>query len=159
QQLGGPEACGDARALLDAVPPPADAAARARVSALRDGLAEAGALRQAGRYHESETLAARLVVEARLGGYSPALGEARLALGLAQMGLYHDAAARASFEDALPILAEAKDDARVAMVSIRLINSLGVGLSLPAEALALRPAAEAAVARAGGDPRQRALLL
>ncbi len=81
--LGGLSPCADAAALAAAIPPPADAAARARVDGLRSRLAEITALDDAGKYQDALALALPLVGEARATGYAPVEAEALLALGLA----------------------------------------------------------------------------
>jgi tetratricopeptide (TPR) repeat protein len=70
------DACDDLAALRAAVPPPADAATRARVDALRGRLAEGQALLAAGRYAQAAALVAPLVVECRAVGYGPLVAEA-----------------------------------------------------------------------------------
>ncbi len=112
----------------------------------------------AGRYQEAEAKAKDIIAAARATGYAPLLGEALLLLSFSQMSLYEDQAAEVTLEEAMVVLAVAKDDARVVMAWARLINVLGVGQSRPVEALALRTGAESALARAGGDRRLRALL-
>jgi len=157
-KVGELASCADARALLDATPPPADAATRARVAALRDRIAEANALDSAARYVDAERAYAAIVTDARALDYPPVLGEALMAMVTPQMNLYEDRAAKVALDEAMPLFARANDDRLLALAWIRLINVVGVGLSRPGDAVAMRQAAELAVVRAGDDLRQRALL-
>jgi tetratricopeptide (TPR) repeat protein/predicted Ser/Thr protein kinase len=80
-RLSGLEACADARALEAPVRPPADAATRAEVEALRTRLAEARALEHAGRYKEGLGAARALNERAGALGYRPLEAEASFLLG------------------------------------------------------------------------------
>jgi tetratricopeptide (TPR) repeat protein len=67
--------CSDIPALQAAVPPPADAATRARVAELRRDLAEVKALTDTGQWPAARRKAGPLVVAAEAAGYAPLLVE------------------------------------------------------------------------------------
>ncbi len=69
------ERCADAVALRAAVPPPADAGARARVAELETRLAEVKALTDTGKWLEAQRRVGPLVDAARTAGYKPLLAE------------------------------------------------------------------------------------
>ncbi len=156
-RLGELAPCADTAALLAATPPPTDPAVRERVGVLRERLQQGTALDAAGRYKDALAVLAAAVADARTLGYPPVLGEALNRLGRTQIQMYDDKAAEQTLEEALPILAAARNDLGVTQAWIYLIASIGVGLSRPADALALRISAETALARASND-RQRAKL-
>src|SRR5262249_44083033 len=68
-------------------------------------------------------------------------------------------AAEESLRDAVHLAAKAHDDARAAAAWTELVDLVGHWMSRPADGLALRAAAEAAVVRAGDTPALRAKLL
>ena len=67
--------CADIAALRTAVPPPANAAARARVAELESRLAEVKALTDTGKWIEARRRVGPLVDAARNAGYKPLLAE------------------------------------------------------------------------------------
>ena len=150
--------CADVRALEAAVPPPEDARTRERVEGLRVRLAEARAARDAG-VATGGPGAGEVVRAAREIGYPPLLGEALRELGDQEMLVSRPEQARIAFEEAIRVAARAKDDSLSASVWSRLIHAMAEGENRPAEALALRSAAEAAVIRADDEPRLRTALL
>jgi eukaryotic-like serine/threonine-protein kinase len=81
------ERCADATALLAPLPPPHEGEEAERVRTLRRSLAEAKALRDAGRYPEGLALAEPTVETARELGYWPLTAEAWLEVGLLRAGL------------------------------------------------------------------------
>ncbi|MCP4661808.1 MAG: serine/threonine protein kinase [bacterium] len=72
--------CADRRALMALVPPPQDEAARRRVKAIREQLAENRALEEAGKYPEALELAATAFAAAEELAYRPLVGEAHFRL-------------------------------------------------------------------------------
>ena len=82
--LGGLSTCADAEALKGVLPPPKDAATRARVQEVRGKVARAKALGVAGKYDESLKAATAAVVEAKELGYRPLDAEALYQLGVAK---------------------------------------------------------------------------
>jgi eukaryotic-like serine/threonine-protein kinase len=144
--------CADAEALAAAVPLPPDPVTRARVAGLRARLEEAAARRLAGRYADGLAMAAPVVEEARGLAYPPLLAEALFAAGLLTERGGDPSKAEGMLREALVTAARAHDDALGAHIVTELGFVIGDRLARPAEALALRPFAEAALARAGaGD--------
>ncbi|HKA89086.1 MAG TPA: serine/threonine-protein kinase [Haliangiales bacterium] len=144
------DGCADAAALAAAVAPPTGAVAR-DVDALRARLDEAQALLRAGRTKEAYERLLALAADARGSSYRPLLADVLARLGGVQVEQGNAKAARATLEEAMAIAAEVKDDVRLADAQVFLLYLTGVKEAHPAEALAMRPAAEAAVRRAGGD--------
>jgi len=151
--------CADTEVLGAAVPPPDDEATREQVAALEERLDQASSLEAAGKFGEAEKIAAEVVAEARLLGYQPLLAEGLFFHGTVQMESHTADAAEATFTEAAQVAAAARDDARMAGALVSLIHVRGAQQNRHAEALALQPAAEAAVTRAGGDPLLRARML
>ncbi|WP_438040633.1 tetratricopeptide repeat protein [Sorangium sp. So ce128] len=157
--LPGLERCADAGALTAAIPPPADAAARARIDALRRRLAEVRALDEAGKFGDALALARPLADEARAADYAPIEAEALLMLGRAARDAHDAPAAEAALREALRAAARARDDALAAEAWPQLIYVVGYLGGRHADALALQLAAEGAVERTGGDTLASARLL
>jgi len=150
--------CRDADALRAAVPPPRDPAARARVDALRARLDEAESLHGAGRWPAARAIAESAIVEARALDYAPALGETLWALGVGRRETGDYDAAQAAFTEAAQVGARAHDDTRVAESLIGILQVVGAKQMHYREALAMLPAVDAAVTRAGDPPLLRAYM-
>ncbi len=144
------DACADAGALAAAVAPPAGAVA-GEVAALRARLDEAQALLSAGRTKDAYDSLIALAADARRSSYRPLLADVLARLGGVQVEQGDAKAARATLEEAMAVASEVKDDTRLADALVFLLYLTGVKEAHPAEALAMRPAAEAAVRRAGND--------
>jgi tetratricopeptide (TPR) repeat protein len=138
--------CADRQLLAGAIPPP-PTELRPRVLAARARIDAASALIVAGRYPDGAALARAAAEEARAIPYPPVVAEALHVRFLAEVSL-RDPAARAAGAEALVHAARARDDEGAARLWTRLLFLVSQG-EHPAEALALLPAAEAAVARAG----------
>jgi serine/threonine-protein kinase len=156
QGLEGLAGCADTAALLTPVPAPAPALAP-RVTELRAKLREAELLLAAGEHKEARERLGALAVDARAAGYGPLVARVLGTLGQVQAEL-REPDARATLDEAMALAADAKDDTGVARALAALMYVLAVDEVRPAEALALRPAMEAAARRAGNDPRLQALL-
>ncbi|WP_437997656.1 serine/threonine-protein kinase [Sorangium sp. So ce185] len=155
--LPGLAGCADAGALTAAIPPPEDAAARARVGALRGRLAEVRALAEAGKIGEALALARPIADEARTVGHAPIEAEALLALGRAQRDAHDTKAAEATLGEAARAASRARDDAVAAEAWTQLLYVIGYQEARHEGALALRLAAEGAAER-DSDPAARARL-
>jgi tetratricopeptide (TPR) repeat protein len=81
--LGGLEVCADADALKSVLPPPKDAATRAKVQEVRARLARAKALEDAGKYDEALKVSKAAVEEAKPLNYRPLDAEALYQLAIA----------------------------------------------------------------------------
>ena len=151
--------CADAATLRDATPLPPTAAERARVDALRAQLATATSAYVLGRYARGLPIAEAVVADARDAHYPPVLAEALFRAGTLHDDLGDGAAAVAAYGEAARVAAAAHADELVARSLIELLWTIGRNQAKPEVALALVPAAEAAVARAGDPPIRRAQLL
>jgi tetratricopeptide (TPR) repeat protein/predicted Ser/Thr protein kinase len=151
--------CADAAALTAAVPPPDDPAVRARVAAFRPRLDRAATLARAGIAKDALPVALTLVAEARTIPFAPTLAEA---LHHAERLEVHAGAkelAEVTLREALQVAARVRDDALVVALWSDLLGLVGSQTPRLAEALAMVPAAEIAVARAGDQPRERGRVL
>jgi tRNA A-37 threonylcarbamoyl transferase component Bud32 len=151
--------CADAEALARAVPLPADEASRRAIAALYAQVDRVRALRLTGQYVEVERQLPALVDETRRLPYPPVQLEALQLLAWSQRNGESGVAAEATLAEALVAAARARDDDATAMLLTHLIDTIGSIESRPVEALLLRPVAEAAVVRAGDQPRARARLM
>jgi tetratricopeptide (TPR) repeat protein len=152
--------CTHAEQLQGVVPPPADPAARARVDRVRTRVAEVRALRATGRYPEARTQAETVARDAEAAGHAPLLAEALyLQASLADdSGTAGAEQARALLDRALVAAGDGRDDAQAAAIWSRLVFVVGERLKQPDEALRLRPAAEAALRRAGSAAEEQGRL-
>jgi serine/threonine-protein kinase len=125
---------------------------------LRKQIDQAEALEKAGGYKEGVTQARAIVAEARKVDYSPVRAEALYQLGVLDGRVGDAQAAEATLRDAIFEGARAHDDALIAQAWTVLSYNLGRQARYT-EVLAVRPAAEAAVLRAGDPPLLRAQLL
>jgi tetratricopeptide (TPR) repeat protein len=151
--------CADAEALMAAVPLPRDPAQRATIAALEDRLARARAAFDLGRYADAKQQYVAIVAEARTLGYAPVLAEALYRMGRTDVDLGKGDDAVAALREAALQAARAKDDHLVAEVWTQLLFTTGDLQGKHADALALRPVVEAAIARAGDAPLLRASYL
>jgi tetratricopeptide (TPR) repeat protein len=148
--------CADAAALAAREPLPADPALRARVASAQQQLAAAVASEVAGRLASARQLTRAALAEAREIGWLPLVAETRL-VDARQADVVGDlAGAEAGFRDGMVLAAEARDDRLVALAWIGLMEVIGTRQRRAAEAMALTPAVDAAVARAGGGDDLRA---
>jgi serine/threonine-protein kinase len=152
------DGCADAEALTAAFPPPADAATRAQVAALRARMSTVKVLDDTGKVKEGLALASQLVEEARASHYPPAEAEALVLLGRLHRSASDAKAAETVLHEAALAAARAKDDAQAAQAWTYLVYVIGKQQGRLAEALALKPVAESAVERAGGNLEDRAIL-
>jgi eukaryotic-like serine/threonine-protein kinase len=149
--------CGDANALAQLAPEkPRD---RQRADELLRERANLETQRRAGRLDGLLPRAEELVAQARALGNPATLSSALLVLAEVQLERGEKAAGHATLEQLTQTAAEAHDDAAAATAWARLVGLIGDAEGKPKEALALLPAARAAVVRAGNDPRQRVELL
>ena len=149
--------CGDANGLAQLAPD------KPRDRKLADEiLRESSSIeteRRAGRLDGLLPRAQALVARAEALGNAATLSSALLALADVQLEGGEKAAGRATLERLTQIAAEAHDDTAEATAWARLVGLIGDDEGKPREALALVPAARAAVLRAGNVPRQRVDLL
>ena len=151
-------ACNDVRALQAALPPPADPVARATADAARRNLSTVKALATTGAYRDGLALAGTTMLEAEALGHAPVLAEALYWRSELELRTGDAKAAEASARRGLLVAADAHDDALAVRLWVHLIYTVSERLGRPADALALRTAAEAAVHRANNDPDLQARL-
>jgi serine/threonine-protein kinase len=145
--------CADAAALAAAVPLPAAPGLRARIAALHAQIDAAAALDYVGQPTLALALAIPVAFAARDVGYSPIAAEALGELMTLRVETV-DGAQEATSAEALSAAADAHDDVRAAQALIALLAARDNKSSF-ADALALRPAIEAAIRRAGDAPGLR----
>ncbi len=150
------DACADTKSLAAAVPPPEDPALREKVAALRARLAEANARRAAGRYRQGLGIAEEVVTAARETDYSPLLAEALYQLGVLQYRSEEVREAEATLREGAQEAARARNDKLAADTWLTLMMVISTGQRRPEAAMELRPFIEAALARAGDEPLDRA---
>ncbi len=149
--------CADTRALTGRMPPPTDAAARARIDAVRAELDRAHALGQAKRMQEARKAAEEARVHADATGFAPVRAEAAFLLG----SLIHDFGEPGAAEpltDAMRFAEQARDDWLAADAAVELTGASADGGEAPS-AIQLAPVAEALVLRAGDRPQLRGALM
>jgi serine/threonine-protein kinase len=150
--------CDDSEALLAETPLPEDPRAAERVEALRARLDEVAALERAGRYPAGIELAQAIARDVDDVHYPPVRAEALHMLGALLARAGDPKQAETALYTGLQAAAEARNHGLVADAWIDLILLVGSRQGQHDRALALRPAAEAAVAQAGGDDEHRAQL-
>jgi hypothetical protein len=150
--------CSDARALSAPLPLPKDNAARKKISEVRAALDRVRALAANSSWGAARQAAAALQPDADATGHVPLQAEARMLLGTAldRMG---DPAAERLLEEAARLAALAHDDGLAARAMTMLVQVLSNDAARFERAMALVPAAEAFVARAGDPPQLRGRLL
>ena len=156
-QLAPLAACADVDALRAIVPPPADPAQRRAVDQLRQELARAKALEDAGRYRDGLALAASLALRARDLAHAPILAEALHRRGSLEERVSQAPAAITTLEEALLQASEARDDALAARIWPDLVYA-AYSAGRAGDAGRMQPAAEAALRRAGNEPLDEARL-
>jgi tetratricopeptide (TPR) repeat protein len=150
--LGDVAVCSEEQVLTTSIVPPASAAARAAVSALRARLDAARAEARSGQYASGLARVRAAVVEARALGYAPALAEALVALGDLENLSGRARAAEDAYAEAIRTAAAGRHPRAAAEAWVQLVESVGVAQAQAERALGLRLAAEAALAWDGADP-------
>jgi tetratricopeptide (TPR) repeat protein len=154
-QIGDLAACSDVDALRAASPPPEPAIAD-EVKALGRELDAAEAARLAGDMAPQRSI--DLLARARALGYAPLVARALDVRARMQGARNETKGVAATDRELVEAAAAAKNDALAAEAWLRLIGDLK-GIDRATEAIALFPAARAAVTRAGGGLRREAELL
>jgi tetratricopeptide (TPR) repeat protein/predicted Ser/Thr protein kinase len=149
--------CADAAALAEDETPPATEA-RPAVEALRQRLAQADAHARLGNLAAAAAQTAPLVDEARRVGHAPLLAQALALRGELQAD-GDPAGAEATLKEAIAVAADARNDALVARAMILLFAVVGAQQHRVVEALALRPAIDAAIRRMGNPDAVRVTFL
>jgi tetratricopeptide (TPR) repeat protein len=150
------DACDDVASLLAQVPPPEDRAALQRVEDVRQKLAEARALLEAGKYARALVLAEPAAAAARPLEYAPLVAEAELLRGriLDEVDRFADSAG--AFYEAIYAGEAGRHERVVAEAWVCLIWIEGVRLQRPDDAARVIRLADAALQRVGDPPDLRA---
>lgn len=147
--LTGAEACADREALLAAQPPPEDPARRREVAAVTAALDEIDQLRAQGDQDGLLARAVAAVARARATEHPPVLAAALRAQAEVAFDIDAGIDAQDELRELSEVAARAHDDATAVWAFSQLIHVLAIDGGRPAEALALVPAARAALLRAG----------
>jgi eukaryotic-like serine/threonine-protein kinase len=157
--LDGLAECGNAVTLLGRTPLPRDAASRARIQKAQARLAQSRALQAAGKIQPALALAVDVDREAGGLSYKPLQGEATFLLGDLRENAGDLQASKRDVYRALEAAEAGRDDLLKARCWKKLIYVAGFRESHFEEAHRLARLAEAALARAGGDPSWEAAIL
>ncbi len=141
--------CADAALLRRGIEPPGSAEAAARVFALRRRIAEAGALRLAGKYLDALPGAENAVRDARRLGYAPVVAEALYELGDIEVHLGRGESASARLLEAVDLAEASRHDDLAARIWVRLVGAAALVLESPARGEAWFRRARAAIERIG----------
>jgi tetratricopeptide (TPR) repeat protein len=150
------EECRDREALAEVVPPPAGS--RKAIAAVLARLDRADTRGKLGEPGAALAEAKAALKRARQLGYKPVVAQASYVVGFLTARTTEHARAEKHFRAAIRLAAAAKAHHLEATAWLSLIHYVGHIADRTAPALALAPAAEAAVARAPGDPVLRARL-
>ena len=151
--------CADLASLGSPMPPPVDAMARARVTALRSQLDHVRALAGAAKYADALAQANAVHTDAETLGYRPLLAESDFALGSLKRRTDDMVGAEHSFEQASLAAQASSHDELEARAWINLVEVVGNGESRFDDAEHLLARATAAVERRGNPARLRMELL
>jgi tetratricopeptide (TPR) repeat protein/tRNA A-37 threonylcarbamoyl transferase component Bud32 len=152
------DACRDTAALKSPVRLPRDPVARARIDKLRQKVAEARALTQAGRYADAAHAAAAAVNETAATGYRPLEAEARYVAGRVATETAEYDAARRHYIDAALAADAGRDDVLAAMSWARLAQTVGFHQAHYDEGLEWARYAQARLDHIGDSPRVERVL-
>ncbi len=150
-------ACADVEALKAPVPPPQDAATRARVDEIRGRIAQAKALDESGGYPAGLALAEGALESSAAIAYGPVKAEAQAMLGHLQARLRKDAPAQQSLESAFYAAVASRDDTAAMHTTLMLANQASE-LDRPADAHRWLRLDEALLGRSPDNPFERARL-
>ncbi|HWB74551.1 MAG TPA: serine/threonine-protein kinase [Nannocystaceae bacterium] len=156
RELGDPQSCADTVALGSSAPLPDDPQSRAALSELQAQIDRARALRAANRFDEGLAIAEPLAQRVAALGHLPTEADAMLALGELQAGAGAPNEALASYERAVWAAEAGRVDAVAARGWLAILGVTGVTLSRHDDAERAAVRADAAILRAGEDPRSRA---
>jgi tetratricopeptide (TPR) repeat protein len=151
--------CADVVALEQTTQLPEKPEARAKAEALGLRIQQVTVRERAGDLKDLPKAAQALVDDARTLNHPPTLTSALMALAQVQMAVGENAAAAGTLREMAQSAASAHDDRAQAFAWTKLIKITGWDLLKPEQALALVPAANAAVARSGDAPDLRADVL
>jgi tetratricopeptide (TPR) repeat protein/predicted Ser/Thr protein kinase len=144
-------ACADATVLQQVIPPPRDAAVRAKLAILTPRLAAAHAKLDTGSYAAGLALIRPVAAEARELGYRPFEAEADYLQGVLEVQAGDAIHAEPTLEAAMLAAEAGRHDEIAARARTALVSLIGQDKAEFARALALAPFASAAITRMGGN--------
>jgi tetratricopeptide (TPR) repeat protein/tRNA A-37 threonylcarbamoyl transferase component Bud32 len=150
-ELPGLDSCRAAEGL-EVAPLPDDPTVRARLEAARVLVEEVDALQRIGRYPRSLERARAVDAEVRATEFPSLIAELLHTRALVENELGDYQSAENHLREAVQLAAAAHDDRRAAELWIALLYLVGDQRGRADDAMALRPVAEAALARIGNDP-------
>jgi tetratricopeptide (TPR) repeat protein len=145
------EDCADVETLRNQVRPPKDPATRAKVEEVRAQIAQAKALRLAGKYRDGLAVAQSAATAAQALGHRPTEAHAAFVLGNLQAKNGRFQLEERSLHDTWRAALAGRDDRLAAQVSSRLVSTLGYRLARYDDARHWAEVAKALVERLGGD--------
>jgi eukaryotic-like serine/threonine-protein kinase len=151
------DACANASALREVVPPP-DPATRQRADQLRERLVRVRALHTAGKYREALDQAVPLAADARELGYRPLEAEVLTALGRIQRGNNKLTEAEETLYQAITAAEAGRNGEASIEAWLELLWVVGYEQMRLPEARRLARVARGAIERNGGNPRAEAKL-
>ena len=157
--LSSLDRCADVTLLRAVIRPPEDAATRAKVTELRQRLADLKARFDAGRWKEALTTAPALVADVRSVGYQPLLAESLVLLGTAFLQANNPREAERVLQEAFSVADASRHDEVRAEAASALVYVVGSQEGHFAEAHLWGQAAAAVLERLGGHDLLNAWLL
>ncbi|HSN25780.1 MAG TPA: serine/threonine-protein kinase [Kofleriaceae bacterium] len=154
-QLGDLGACADADALMAILPLPSEPERRHAIAAAQDAIDRVEQDRRAGKLDGLDARATAAVETARATKYAPVLAVALKTRARLLVDIGNVTAAAGVLRELTDVAAEAKDDATATWAWSHLLITVGWDLGQPQQAVALLPAANAALLRAGGGQQAR----
>lgn len=157
--LANPDTCNNLAAHRSLVPMPEDAVARTYLTEVNRELSRGRALRRAGKLAEGRELAERLLPDADMADWEPAVARVSLLLGqlLSDDGEYEGA--EVALSRSISAADRGRDDLTRAKAGAVLAYVRGHQHADTTQALRLLDQAQAALARAGGDPAREVYIL
>lgn len=150
--------CADVQGLMALVPPPENPDLAEKVKLLHARLDKVNALEKVGKYKGALKESKAIAADAERIDFPEVRAEALYMFGKMQYSTKELDASTETLARAARESARAHDDRLTAKILISMIYVLGNLQDLRKQALALAPAAQAAVARAGGESLQQASL-
>ncbi|HWN69161.1 MAG TPA: serine/threonine-protein kinase, partial [Haliangium sp.] len=152
------ESCAGAASRRAPLPLPDDEQALAGIAALQAEIADAATLVHLGQHQRAEALAGALLARAEELAHPPTQARAHFLIARVQAANEQHGQAEVSLRRALQLAEQGQDDDLAAEIWVDLVESIGLAQERHDEALAVREAAEAAVARARAPDTHRVAL-
>src|SRR5262249_20685063 len=159
QRLGNLDICSNATALKAPLRPPGDPSARLKIEEHRKTLANAKALRAAGKYPDGLAIATSVATEAKALGYRPFEAEAALLVGQLKFQVRDFKGAEQALDAAVLAAEAGRNDEIAAVAWTQLTAVLGSAQARYEEGHKAEEHAVAAIERLGGRETLLASLL